>query len=137
MWSRRSTITALQYTISIGYRLSHLSSYFFLGLFIFYIAVIISLYYLFLYIIALYSINIYLARDLFNSLKAKTLNIQKDLFTQMQSRRSTITTPQYTISIGYRPFYLLSYFFLDLFIFIFFRLTITILPLQNNALLSL
>ena len=38
--------------------------------FIFYIAVIISLYYLSLYIITLYSINIYLARDLFSSLKA-------------------------------------------------------------------
>jgi len=39
-------------------------------LFIFYIAIIISLCYLPLYIIALYSINIYLARDLFSSLKA-------------------------------------------------------------------
>ena len=38
--------------------------------FIFYIAIIISLYYLSLYIIALYSINICLARDLFSSLKA-------------------------------------------------------------------
>jgi hypothetical protein len=39
-------------------------------LFIFYITVIISLYYLSLYIAALYSINIYLARDLFSSLEA-------------------------------------------------------------------
>ena len=39
-------------------------------LFIFYIAVIISLYYSSLYITALYGINIYLARDLFSSLKA-------------------------------------------------------------------
>ena len=39
-------------------------------LFIFYIAIIISLYYLSLYITALYSINIYLARDLFSSLEA-------------------------------------------------------------------
>ena len=39
-------------------------------LFIFYIAIIISLYYSSLYIMALYSINIYLARDLFSSLKA-------------------------------------------------------------------
>jgi len=39
-------------------------------LFIFYIAVIISLYYSSLYIIALYSINICLARDLFSSLEA-------------------------------------------------------------------
>src|ERR1700733_14326892 len=43
---------------------------FFKLLFIFYIAVIISLYYLSLYIIALYSINICLARDLFSSLEA-------------------------------------------------------------------
>ena len=55
----------------------------------------------------------------------------------MWSRRSTITTPQYTTSTGYRPSYLSSYFFLGLFIFIFSKLTITILPLQNNALLSL
>jgi hypothetical protein len=39
-------------------------------LFVFYIAIIISLYYLSLYITALYSINICLARDLFSSLKA-------------------------------------------------------------------
>jgi hypothetical protein len=39
-------------------------------LFIFYITVIISLYYLSLYIAALYSINIYLARDFFSSLEA-------------------------------------------------------------------
>src|SRR3984957_1420729 len=39
-------------------------------LFIFYVAVIISLYYSSLYIMALYSINICLARDLFGSLKA-------------------------------------------------------------------
>jgi hypothetical protein len=38
--------------------------------FIFYIAIIISLCYLSLYIMALYSINIYLARDLFSSLEA-------------------------------------------------------------------
>ena len=38
--------------------------------FVFYIAIIISLYHLFLYITALYSINIYLARDLFRELKA-------------------------------------------------------------------
>ena len=35
MWSKRFTITAPQYTTSTGYRPSHLSSYFFLGLFIF------------------------------------------------------------------------------------------------------
>jgi len=43
---------------------------FFKLLFIFYIAIIISLYHLSLYITALYNINICLARDLFNSLKA-------------------------------------------------------------------
>jgi len=39
-------------------------------LFIFYIAIIISFYYLSLYIMALYSINICLARDLFGGLEA-------------------------------------------------------------------
>jgi len=39
-------------------------------LFVFYIAVIISLYHSSLYITALYSINICLARDLFSSLEA-------------------------------------------------------------------
>ena len=43
---------------------------FFKLLFIFYIAIIISLYHLSLYITALYGINICLARDLFGSLKA-------------------------------------------------------------------
>jgi hypothetical protein len=43
---------------------------FFKFLFIFYITIIIFLCYLSLYIIALYSINIYLVRDLFNSLEA-------------------------------------------------------------------
>ena len=38
--------------------------------FVFYITIIISLYYSSLYIMALYSINICLARDLFGSLKA-------------------------------------------------------------------
>jgi len=39
-------------------------------LFIFYIAIIVSFCYSSLYITALYSINIYLARDLFSSLEA-------------------------------------------------------------------
>jgi hypothetical protein len=39
-------------------------------LFVFYVTIIISLCYLFLYIAALYSINIYLARDFFSSLEA-------------------------------------------------------------------
>jgi hypothetical protein len=38
--------------------------------FIFYIAIVISLYYLSLYIIVLCSVNIYLAKNLFSSLKA-------------------------------------------------------------------
>jgi len=38
--------------------------------FVFYITVVISLYYSSLYIAALYSINICLARDLFSSLEA-------------------------------------------------------------------
>ena len=43
---------------------------FFKLLFIFYIAIIVFFCYLSLYITVLYSINIYLAWDLFNSLKA-------------------------------------------------------------------
>jgi hypothetical protein len=43
---------------------------FFKLLFVFYVTVIISLCYLFLYIAVLYSINICLARDLFSSLEA-------------------------------------------------------------------
>jgi hypothetical protein len=39
-------------------------------LFVFYIAIIISLYYSSLYVMVLYSINICLARDLFSSLEA-------------------------------------------------------------------
>jgi hypothetical protein len=39
-------------------------------LFVFYITIVVSLYYLSLYIAALYSINICLARDLFSSLEA-------------------------------------------------------------------
>jgi hypothetical protein len=39
-------------------------------LFVFYVAIIVSLYYSSLYITALYSINICLARDLFSSLEA-------------------------------------------------------------------
>ena len=42
---------------------------FFKLLFVFYITIIISLYYLSLYITALYNINIYLTRDLFSRLK--------------------------------------------------------------------
>jgi hypothetical protein len=39
-------------------------------LFVFYVTIVVSLYYLSLYIAALYSINICLARDLFSSLEA-------------------------------------------------------------------
>ena len=51
--------------------------------FIFYIAVIISLYYSSLYIIALYSINICLARDLFSSLKADLRYIEGFVYSDM------------------------------------------------------
>ena len=49
-------------------------------LFIFYIAVIISLYYLSLYITALYSINIYLAKNLFSSLEADLRYIEEFIY---------------------------------------------------------
>jgi len=49
-------------------------------LFIFYIAVIISLYYLSLYITALYSINICLTRDLFSSLEADLKYIKEFIY---------------------------------------------------------
>jgi len=52
-------------------------------LFIFYIAVIIFLYYSSLYITALYSINICLARDLFNSLKADLRYIKGFIYLDM------------------------------------------------------
>ena len=45
-------------------------------LFVLYIAIIISFYYLFLYITALYSINIYLAGDFFSNLEADLQNIE-------------------------------------------------------------
>src|ERR1700733_5684664 len=51
--------------------------------FIFYIAVIISLYYSSLYITALYSINIYLARDLFSSLEADLRCIEGFIYLDM------------------------------------------------------
>jgi hypothetical protein len=49
-------------------------------LFIFYIAIIVFLYYLSLYITALYSINICLARDLFSSLKADLKYIEEFIY---------------------------------------------------------
>ena len=51
--------------------------------FIFYIAVIISLYYLSLYITALYSINICLIKDLFSSLKADLKYIEEFIYLNM------------------------------------------------------
>ena len=51
--------------------------------FIFYVTVIISLYYLSLYIIALYSINICLARDLFSSLEADLKYIEGFVYLDM------------------------------------------------------
>src|ERR1700734_2835222 len=52
-------------------------------LFIFYVTIIISLYYLSLYITALYSINICLARDLFSSLKADLRYIEGFIYSDM------------------------------------------------------
>src|ERR1700723_2432770 len=52
-------------------------------LFIFYIIIIISLCYLSLYITALYSINICLARDLFSSLKADLRYIEGFIYSDM------------------------------------------------------
>jgi len=52
-------------------------------LFIFYVAVIISLCYLSLYITALYSINICLAKDLFSSLEADLRYIKGFIYLDM------------------------------------------------------
>jgi len=52
-------------------------------LLIFYVTVIISLYYSSLYIAALYSINIYLARDLFSSLKADLRYIEGFIYSDV------------------------------------------------------
>src|SRR3984885_11672963 len=51
--------------------------------FIFYVAIIISLCYLSLYITALYNINICLARDLFNSLEADLKYIEGFVYLDM------------------------------------------------------
>jgi hypothetical protein len=56
---------------------------FFKFLFIFYIAIIVSLYYLSLYIMALYSVNICLARDLFSSLEADLKYIEGFIYSDM------------------------------------------------------
>jgi hypothetical protein len=52
-------------------------------LFVFYITVIISLYYSSLYITALYSINICLARDLFSSLEADLRYIEGFIYSDV------------------------------------------------------
>jgi len=52
-------------------------------LFVFYIAVIISLYYLSLYITALYNINICLAKDLFSSLEVDLRYIKGFIYLDM------------------------------------------------------
>jgi hypothetical protein len=52
-------------------------------LFIFYVTVIVSLYYLSLYIAALYGINICLARDLFSSLEADLRCIEGFIYLDM------------------------------------------------------
>jgi hypothetical protein len=51
--------------------------------FIFYIAIIVSLCYLSLYIIALYNVNIYLAKDLFSSLKVDLKYIKGFIYSDM------------------------------------------------------
>jgi hypothetical protein len=51
--------------------------------FVFYITVIVSLYYLFLYIAALYSINICLAKDLFSSPEADLRCIKGLIYSDM------------------------------------------------------
>jgi hypothetical protein len=48
--------------------------------FIFYIAIIVFLYYLSLYIIVLYNVNICLAKDLFNSLEADLKYIKEFIY---------------------------------------------------------
>ena len=52
-------------------------------LFVFYITIIVSLYYSSLYIAALYSINICLARDLFSSLEADLGCIEGFVYSDM------------------------------------------------------
>jgi hypothetical protein len=52
-------------------------------LFIFYIAIIVSLCYSSLYITALYNINIYLARDLFGSLEIDLRYIKGFIYSDM------------------------------------------------------
>jgi hypothetical protein len=52
-------------------------------LFIFYITIVVSLCYSSLYIAALYSINIYLARDLFSSLEADLRCVEGFIYLDM------------------------------------------------------
>ena len=52
-------------------------------LFVFYVTIIISLYYSSLYIAALYSINICLARDLFSSLEADLRYVEGFVYLDM------------------------------------------------------
>jgi len=52
-------------------------------LFVFYVAVVVSLYHSSLYITALYSINICLARDLFSSLEADLRCIKGFVYSDM------------------------------------------------------
>ena len=63
----------------------------------------------------------------------RTFIVQKDLLTQIQSRRSTITTPLQAARTGQGPSQLLSHFLLGWLVFIFLKLTITILSFLNIA----
>ena len=51
--------------------------------FVFYVAIIVSFYYLSLYIMAFYSINLYLARDFFSSLEADLKCIEGFIYLDM------------------------------------------------------
>ena len=66
----------------------------------------------------------------------RTFVIQKDLLTQMWSGRSTITAPLQAAKTGQGPSQLLFYFLLGQLVFMFLRLTITILSFLNIIPLS-
>ena len=66
----------------------------------------------------------------------RTFKVQKDLLIRIQSRRLTITTPLQAARTGQSPSYLSSYFLLGQLVFIFLRLTITILSFLNIIPLS-
>ena len=104
--------------------------------FIFYIAIIVSLCYLSLYITVLCSINICLAQDLFSSLNADLRYIKEFIYSDIV-QEVYYNCPLVYCKYGVWAIPFIIPFFLGLFVFIFSKLTITILSLQNNALLSL